>query len=60
VAEWGLTLLKEKKEESQLAKITKDSSKTTIEQVHGLITQVMKDFLFNLSGNASQDVQMST
>jgi len=56
----GAYFTERKKEESQLAKITKDSSKTTIEQVHGLITQVMKDFLFNLSGNASQDVQMST
>jgi len=36
-----------KKEESQLAKVTKDSTKTSIEQVHGLITQVLKDSLFN-------------
>lgn len=27
-------------EESQLAKITKDSSKITVEQVHGLMSQV--------------------
>ncbi|XP_024532465.1 COP9 signalosome complex subunit 5a isoform X1 [Selaginella moellendorffii] len=34
-------------EESQLAKITKDSSKITVEQVHGLMSQVIKDILFN-------------
>lgn len=29
-------------EESQLAKITRDSSKITVEQVHGLMSQVTK------------------
>jgi len=48
-----------KKEESQLAKITKDSSKITVEQVHGLITQVMKDLLFNFNNSGTQDVQMA-
>jgi len=38
-----------KKEESQLTKLTKDSAKLTIEQVHGLIAQVMKDILFNIN-----------
>ncbi|XP_078439418.1 COP9 signalosome complex subunit 5-like [Wolffia australiana] len=38
---------KKKDEESQLAKITKDSSKITVEQVHGLMSQVIKDVLFN-------------
>jgi COP9 signalosome complex subunit 5 len=38
-----------KKEESQLAKLTKDSTKTTMEQVHGLMSQVMKDVLFNIN-----------
>ncbi|EFJ38541.1 hypothetical protein SELMODRAFT_73440 [Selaginella moellendorffii] len=38
---------KKKEEESQLAKITKDSSKITVEQVHGLMSQVIKDILFN-------------
>lgn len=38
---------RKKEEESQLAKITKDSSKTTVEQVHGLMSQVIKDILFN-------------
>ncbi|XP_039065442.1 COP9 signalosome complex subunit 5a-like isoform X2 [Hibiscus syriacus] len=36
-----------KKEESQLAKITRDSSKISVEQVHGLMSQVIKDILFN-------------
>ncbi|RRT49075.1 hypothetical protein GW17_00025873 [Ensete ventricosum] len=39
-------------EESQLAKITRDSSKITVEQVHGLMSQVtkhpvIKNILFN-------------
>eukprot|EP00128_Syssomonas_multiformis_P014217 Colp12_sorted_trinity150504_noHs@14714 len=36
-----------KKEESQLTKITKDSSKITLESVHGLMAQALKDILFN-------------
>lgn len=36
-----------KKEDSQLTKLTKDSDKTSIEQVQGLMVQVMKDILFN-------------
>ncbi len=42
-----------KKEESQLTKLTKDTTKTTIEQVHGLISQVMKDICFNLKKSDS-------
>ncbi|CAH9101421.1 unnamed protein product [Cuscuta europaea] len=38
---------REVQEESQLAKITCDSSKITVEQVHGLMSQVIKDILFN-------------
>eukprot|EP00249_Psilotum_nudum_P009217 c21787_g1_i1 orf=320-1405(-) len=38
---------RKKEEESQLAKITRDSSKITGEQVHGLMSQVIKDILFN-------------
>ncbi|KAJ3676888.1 hypothetical protein LUZ60_002612 [Juncus effusus] len=38
---------KEQQEESQLAKITRDSTKITAEQVHGLMSQVIKDILFN-------------
>ncbi|EYU29172.1 hypothetical protein MIMGU_mgv1a0183042mg, partial [Erythranthe guttata] len=34
-------------EESQLTKITRDSAKITVEQVHGLMSQVIKDILFN-------------
>lgn len=37
-----------KKEESQLSKLTKDSAKVALEQVTGVMTQVMKDNLFNL------------
>lgn len=36
-----------KEEDSQLAKITRDSAKITVEQVHGLMSQVIKDILFN-------------
>ncbi|KAF9618555.1 hypothetical protein IFM89_002250 [Coptis chinensis] len=38
---------RKKEEDSQLAKIIRDSSKITIEQVHGLMSQVIKDTLFN-------------
>ncbi|GKU87490.1 hypothetical protein SLEP1_g1884 [Rubroshorea leprosula] len=38
---------RKKEEESQLAKITRDSAKITVEQVHGLMSQVIKDTLFN-------------
>lgn len=37
-----------KKDESQLSKLTKDSSKVALEQVTAVMTQVMKDNLFNL------------
>jgi len=36
-----------KKEESQLSKLTRDSSKVAIEQITGIMTQVMKDNLFS-------------
>ncbi|KAK3245194.1 proteasome regulatory particle subunit RPN11 [Cymbomonas tetramitiformis] len=36
-----------KKEESQLTKISHDSTKTTVEQVKGIASQVIKDLLFN-------------
>jgi len=36
-----------KKEESQLSKLTKDCTKTTIEQAHGMMSQIMKDMIFN-------------
>jgi len=38
-----------KKEESQLGKLTKDSSKVALEQVTGIMTQVLKDNLFNFA-----------
>lgn len=37
----------EKKMEDKLTKATKDSCKTTIEVIHGLMSQVIKDKLFN-------------
>eukprot|EP00271_Cylindrocystis_brebissonii_P011503 TRINITY_DN29344_c0_g1_i1.p1 TRINITY_DN29344_c0_g1~~TRINITY_DN29344_c0_g1_i1.p1 ORF type:complete len:375 (-),score=63.42 TRINITY_DN29344_c0_g1_i1:327-1451(-) len=39
--------LNKKSEESQLTKVAKDSAKLTVEQVHGLMSQVIKDVLFN-------------
>ncbi|KAF5196159.1 Cop9 signalosome complex subunit [Thalictrum thalictroides] len=38
---------RKKEEDSPLAKISRDSSKITVEQVHGLMSQVIKDVLFN-------------
>jgi len=43
----GYFLPEKKKEESQLAKISRDSIKTTLEQAHGMMAEVMKDILFN-------------
>ncbi len=37
----------EKKGEDKLSKATKDSCKTTIEVIHGLMTQIIKNRLFN-------------
>uniref|UniRef100_A0A493T2I0 COP9 signalosome complex subunit 5 n=1 Tax=Anas platyrhynchos platyrhynchos TaxID=8840 RepID=A0A493T2I0_ANAPP len=37
----------DKKSEDKLAKATRDSCKTTIEAIHGLMSQVIKDKLFN-------------
>jgi len=39
-----------KKEDSHLSKIARDSSKMCTEQVHGLMSQVIKDTLFNAGG----------
>ena len=44
----SLMMGEKKKDESQLSKLTKDAVKTTMEQAHGLMSQVMKDVLFNL------------
>jgi len=44
----SLMMGEKKKDESQLSKLTKDSVKLTMEQAHGLMSQVMKDVLFNL------------
>lgn len=37
----------EKRTEDKLLKATKDSCKTTIEIIHGLMAQIIKDRLFN-------------
>uniref|UniRef100_A0A803LYQ7 MPN domain-containing protein n=2 Tax=Chenopodium quinoa TaxID=63459 RepID=A0A803LYQ7_CHEQI len=42
-----ITSQRKKEEEPALAKITRDSTKITVEQVHGLMSQVIKDILFN-------------
>jgi COP9 signalosome complex subunit 5 len=36
-----------KKDDSQLAKISHDAAKTTVEQVKDIASQVIKDLLFN-------------
>lgn len=37
----------DKKTEDKLTRVTRDASKTTIEALHGLMAQVIKDKLFN-------------
>ena len=37
----------EKRTEDKLSKAAKDSCKTTIEAIHGLMSQIVKDTLFN-------------
>lgn len=41
----------EKRQEDKLSKATRDSCKTTIEAIHGLMAQIIKDTLFNKTGN---------
>jgi len=43
----GYFMQDKKKDDSQLSKLTRDSSKVAIEQVTGIMTQVVKDTLFN-------------
>ncbi|XXG64458.1 hypothetical protein AAC387_Pa05g2409 [Persea americana] len=50
---------KKKEEESQLAKITRDSSKITVEQVHGLMSQVIKHVLFNSVHQSTQALSIT-
>ncbi|EDO44562.1 predicted protein [Nematostella vectensis] len=45
--------MEERKDEGKLAKVTRDSSKSAIEAVHGLMSQVIKNRLFNQVGLAS-------
>jgi len=46
----GYFLPEKKKEESQLTKISRDSIKTTLEQANGMMSEVLKDVLFNAKG----------
>lgn len=43
----GASIFGDKKEESQLSKVTQDASKVSVEQVNGIMTQVIKHTLFN-------------
>ncbi|CAI5524651.1 unnamed protein product [Closterium sp. Naga37s-1] len=43
-----------KEEESPLSRSTRDSTRITVEQLHGLVSQVMKDLLFNSVAAASK------
>jgi COP9 signalosome complex subunit 5 len=54
----GFMMEQERKEESKLSKAAKDSSKITIEALHGLMNQVIKDRLFNQTG--AKDMHMTT
>eukprot|EP01104_Vermistella_antarctica_P009309 TRINITY_DN237_c0_g2_i1.p1 TRINITY_DN237_c0_g2~~TRINITY_DN237_c0_g2_i1.p1 ORF type:complete len:345 (+),score=84.70 TRINITY_DN237_c0_g2_i1:179-1213(+) len=45
------------KEESQLSKLTKDGVKLTVEQVQGMMSQVLKDSLFNRPRHACQKME---
>ncbi|XP_047319291.1 COP9 signalosome complex subunit 5b-like isoform X2 [Impatiens glandulifera] len=42
-----LSFSRKKEEENELAKITKDNAKITVEQIHKLMSQVIKNILFN-------------
>ncbi|CDS11961.1 Putative COP9 signalosome complex subunit 5a [Lichtheimia ramosa] len=42
---------RKKNDESQLSKVTKDSAKISGEAMHGLLSQVLKDLVFNQSGS---------
>ncbi|KAI9271468.1 JAB1/Mov34/MPN/PAD-1 ubiquitin protease-domain-containing protein [Phascolomyces articulosus] len=44
---------RKKNDESQLGKLTKDSSKITGEAMHGLLSQVLKDIIFNQPQSSS-------
>jgi COP9 signalosome complex subunit 5 len=47
---------KEKKDENQLAKSVKDSSKIAVEAQHGLISQVIKDVIFSMRPRIGQSL----
>lgn len=43
---WHINFSNDLQEESPLAKITRDSAKITVEQVHGLMSQVIANTTF--------------
>jgi COP9 signalosome complex subunit 5 len=47
---------KEKKEDNQLAKSVKDSTKIAVEAQHGLISQVIKDVIFSMRPKTGQNL----
>jgi len=47
---------KEKKDDNQLAKSVKDSTKIAVEAQHGLISQVIKDVIFSMRPRVGQYV----
>lgn len=50
IAQQGMShLFAKKKDKSELAKVTHDSSKVCIEQVHGILNEVVKHSLFNFN-----------
>ncbi|CAA0812412.1 COP9 signalosome complex subunit 5b [Striga hermonthica] len=51
---------RKKEEESQLSKITRDSATITVEQVHGLMSQVIKDILFNFVRQSNKSLVESS
>lgn len=51
----GVNDVHERRGEDKLVKATRDSCKTTIEVIHGLMAQIIKDRLFNQVGTSVVD-----
>jgi len=50
---FSLNIDPDKRDDGKLAKATKDSCKTGIEAIHGLMSQTIKDSLFNKIGTTT-------
>ncbi|KAG9302507.1 hypothetical protein G9A89_007211 [Geosiphon pyriformis] len=50
---------KKKADESPLSKVTRDSTKITVEAAHGLISQVLKNLLFNKPYSSPRDITVT-